>query len=147
MKVQADEQPCGRRNRPKHMVGVESVFPRTCTPSTKSTMTKVAALRAKSKDECSKKRLRDQADVHALLPVKAAVAGLRSFSDAETPRWMEPNVILHKGDQTSASAVALELGPLLVPVVKKPPMRKTFSASSCNMNDLAGALARRSKKA
>ncbi len=94
-------------------------------------MTKVAALRAKSKDEFEKRyetRL-------TFMPffVKAAVAGLRSYPTLNAS-LDGTNVILHK-EINIGIAVALDWG-LLVPVVKNAD-EKNILGIQRNMNDLA----------
>src|SRR5216110_3190424 len=90
-------------------------------------MTKVAALRAKSKDEFERR----YETKLTFMPffVKAAVAGLRAF-----PSLNGINVILHK-EINVGIAVALDWG-LLVPVVKNAD-EKNILGIQRNMNDLA----------
>jgi 2-oxoglutarate dehydrogenase E2 component (dihydrolipoamide succinyltransferase) len=94
-------------------------------------MTKVAALRAKSKDEFEKR----YATKLTFMPffVKAAVAGLRSFPTLNAS-LDGTNVILHK-EINIGIAVALDWG-LLVPVVKNAD-EKNILGIQRNMNDLA----------
>ena len=101
-------------------------------------MTKVAALRAKSKDEFEKR----YETKLTFMPffVKAAVAGLRSFPTLNAS-LDGTNVILHK-EINIGIAVALDWG-LLVPVVKNAD-EKNILGIQRNMNDLAECA--RSKK-
>jgi len=94
-------------------------------------MTKVAALRAKSKDEFEKR----YETKLTFMPffVKAAVAGLRSFPTLNAS-LDGTNVILHK-EINIGIAVALDWG-LLVPVVKSAD-EKNILGIQRNMNDLA----------
>src|SRR6266481_157020 len=94
-------------------------------------MTKVAALRAKSKEEFEKR----YETKLTFMPffVKAAVAGLRSFPTLNAS-LDGTNVILHK-EINIGIAVALDWG-LLVPVVKNAD-EKNILGIQRNMNDLA----------
>jgi 2-oxoglutarate dehydrogenase E2 component (dihydrolipoamide succinyltransferase) len=94
-------------------------------------MTKVAALRAKSKDEFEKR----YETKLTFMPffVKAAVAGLRAFPTLNAS-LDGTNVILHK-EINIGIAVALDWG-LLVPVVKSAD-EKNILGIQRNMNDLA----------
>ncbi len=94
-------------------------------------MTKVAALRAKSKDEFEKR----YETKLTFMPffVKAAVAGLRSFPTLNAS-LDGTNVIVHK-EINIGIAVALDWG-LLVPVVKNAD-EKNILGIQRNMNDLA----------
>jgi pyruvate dehydrogenase E2 component (dihydrolipoamide acetyltransferase) len=94
-------------------------------------MTKVAALRAKSKDEFEKR----YETKLTFMPffVKAAVAGLRSYPTLNAS-LDGTNVILHK-EINIGIAVALDWG-LLVPVVKNAD-EKNILGIQRNMNDLA----------
>ncbi len=94
-------------------------------------MTKVAALRAKSKDEFEKR----YATKLTFMPffVKAAVAGLRAYPTLNAS-LDGTNVILHK-EINVGIAVALDWG-LLVPVVKNAD-EKNILGIQRNMNDLA----------
>ena len=94
-------------------------------------MTKVAALRAKSKDEFEKR----YETKLTFMPffVKAAVAGLRAFPTLNAS-LDGSNVILHK-EINVGSAVALDWD-LLVPVVKNAD-EKNILGIQRNMNDLA----------
>jgi pyruvate dehydrogenase E2 component (dihydrolipoamide acetyltransferase) len=94
-------------------------------------MTKVAALRAKSKDEFEKR----YETKLTFMPffVKAAVAGLRSFPTLNAS-LDGTNIILHK-EINIGIAVALDWG-LLVPVVKNAD-EKNILGIQRNMNDLA----------
>jgi len=94
-------------------------------------MTKVAALRAKSKDEFEKR----YETKLTFMPffVKAAVAGLRAFPTLNAS-LDGSNVILHK-EINVGIAVALDWG-LLVPVVKNAD-EKNILGIQRNMNDLA----------
>jgi pyruvate dehydrogenase E2 component (dihydrolipoamide acetyltransferase) len=94
-------------------------------------MTKVAALRAKSKDEFEKR----YETKLTFMPffVKAAVAGLRAFPTLNAS-LDGTNVVLHK-DINIGIAVALEWG-LIVPVVKNAD-EKNLLGIQRTMNDLA----------
>jgi len=94
-------------------------------------MTKVAALRAKSKDEFEKR----YETKLTFMPffVKAAVAGLRAYPTLNAS-LDGTNVILHK-EINVGIAVALDWG-LLVPVVKSAD-EKNILGIQRNMNDLA----------
>jgi len=94
-------------------------------------MTKVAALRAKSKDEFEKR----YETKLTFMPffVKAAVAGLRAFPTLNAS-LDGPNVIIHK-EINVGIAVALDWG-LIVPVVKNAD-EKNILGIQRNMNDLA----------
>jgi 2-oxoglutarate dehydrogenase E2 component (dihydrolipoamide succinyltransferase) len=94
-------------------------------------MTKVAALRAKSKDEFEKR----YETKLTFMPffVKAAVAGLRSFPTLNAS-LDGTNIVLHK-EINIGIAVALDWG-LLVPVVKNAD-EKNILGIQRNMNDLA----------
>jgi len=94
-------------------------------------MTKVAALRAKSKDEFEKR----YETKLTFMPffVKAAVAGLRAFPTLNAS-LDGTNVIVHK-EINVGIAVALDWG-LLVPVVKNAD-EKNILGIQRNMNDLA----------
>jgi pyruvate dehydrogenase E2 component (dihydrolipoamide acetyltransferase) len=94
-------------------------------------MSKVAALRAKSKDEFEKR----YGTKLTFMPffVKAAVAGLREFPTLNAS-LDGTNVILHK-EINVGIAVALDWG-LLVPVVKNAD-EKNILGIQRNMNDLA----------
>src|SRR3989449_3214108 len=94
-------------------------------------MTKVAALRAKSKDEFEKR----YETKLTFMPffVKAAVAGLRAFPTLNGS-LDGTNVILHK-EINVGIAVALDWG-LIVPVVKNAD-EKNILGIQRNMNDLA----------
>jgi 2-oxoglutarate dehydrogenase E2 component (dihydrolipoamide succinyltransferase) len=94
-------------------------------------MTKVAALRAKSKDEFEKR----YETKLTFMPffVKAAVAGLRAFPTLNAS-LDGTNVVIHK-DINIGIAVALDWG-LLVPVVKNAD-EKNLLGIQRTMNDLA----------
>ena len=94
-------------------------------------MTKIAALRAKSKDEFEKR----YETKLTFMPffVKAAVAGLRAYPTLNAS-LDGTNVILHK-EINIGIAVALDWG-LLVPVVKNAD-EKNILGIQRNMNDLA----------
>jgi len=94
-------------------------------------MTKVAALRAKSKDEFEKR----YETKLTFMPffVKAAVAGLRAYPTLNAS-LDGTNVVLHK-EINVGIAVALDWG-LLVPVVKNAD-EKNILGIQRNMNDLA----------
>src|SRR5258707_12926567 len=94
-------------------------------------MTKVASLRAKSKDEFEKR----YETKLTFMPffVKAAVAGLRAFPTMNAP-LDGTNVILHK-EINIGTAVAVDLG-WIVPVSKKPDKKHILDLHR-NLNDLA----------
>jgi pyruvate dehydrogenase E2 component (dihydrolipoamide acetyltransferase) len=94
-------------------------------------MTKVAALRAKSKDEFEKRY--DTKLTFMPFFVKAAVAGLRAFPTLNAS-LDGTNIILHK-EINIGIAVALDWG-LLVPVVKNAD-EKNILGIQRTMNDLA----------
>ncbi len=94
-------------------------------------MTKVAALRAKSKDEFEKRY--DTKLTFMPFFVKAAVAGLRAYPTVNSS-LDGTNVVLHK-EINIGIAVALDWG-LIVPVIKNAD-EKNILGIQRNMNDLA----------
>ena len=114
----------------EHMVASKRVSPHVYSVD-EIDMTKVAALRAKSKDEFEKRN----GTKLTFMPffVKAAVAGLRAFPTLNAS-LDGTNVILHK-EINIGIAVALDWG-LLVPVVKHAD-EKNILGIQRTMNDLA----------
>jgi pyruvate dehydrogenase E2 component (dihydrolipoamide acetyltransferase) len=119
-----------RQRIAEHMVGSKRVSAHVYSVD-EIDMTKVAALRAKSKDEFEKR----YETKLTFMPffVKAAVAGLRSFPTLNAS-LDGTNIILHK-EINIGIAVALDWG-LLVPVVKNAD-EKNILGIQRNMNDLA----------
>jgi 2-oxoglutarate dehydrogenase E2 component (dihydrolipoamide succinyltransferase) len=114
----------------EHMVASKRVSPHVYSVD-EIDMTKIAILRAKSKDEFEKRN----GTKLTFMPffVKAAVAGLRAYPTLNAS-LDGTNVILHK-EINIGIAVALEWG-LLVPVVKHAD-EKNILGIQRNMNDLA----------
>jgi 2-oxoglutarate dehydrogenase E2 component (dihydrolipoamide succinyltransferase) len=114
----------------EHMVASKRVSPHVYSVD-EIDMTKIATLRAKSKDEFEKRN----GTKLTFMPffVKAAVAGLRAFPTLNAS-LDGTNVILHK-EINIGIAVALDWG-LLVPVVKHAD-EKNILGIQRNMNDLA----------
>ena len=114
----------------EHMVASKRVSPHVYSVD-EIDMTKIAALRAKSKDEFEKRN----GTKLTFMPffVKAAVAGLRAFPTLNAS-LDGTNVVLHK-EINIGIAVALDWG-LLVPVVKNAD-EKNILGIQRNMNDLA----------
>jgi 2-oxoglutarate dehydrogenase E2 component (dihydrolipoamide succinyltransferase) len=114
----------------EHMVASKRVSPHVYSVD-EIDMTKIAALRAKSKDEFEKRN----GTKLTFMPffVKAVVAGLRAFPTLNAS-LDGTNVILHK-EINIGIAVALDWG-LLVPVVKNAD-EKNILGIQRNMNDLA----------
>jgi 2-oxoglutarate dehydrogenase E2 component (dihydrolipoamide succinyltransferase) len=119
-----------RQRIAEHMVASKHVSPHVYSVD-EIDMTKVAALRAKSKDEFEKRN----GTKLTFMPffVKAAVAGLRAFPTLNAS-LDGTNVILHK-EINIGIAVALDWG-LLVPVVKNAD-EKNILGIQRTMNDLA----------
>jgi pyruvate dehydrogenase E2 component (dihydrolipoamide acetyltransferase) len=119
-----------RQRIAEHMVASKHVSPHVYSVD-EIDMTKVAALRAKSKDEFEKR----YETKLTFMPffVKAAVAGLRAFPTMNAS-LDGTNVILHK-EINIGIAVALDWG-LLVPVIKNAD-EKNILGIQRNMNDLA----------
>ncbi len=114
----------------EHMVASKRVSPHVYSVD-EIDMTKIATLRAKSKDEFEKRN----GTKLTFMPffVKAAVAGLRAYPTLNAS-LDGTNVILHK-EINIGIAVALDWG-LLVPVVKRAD-EKNILGIQRNMNDLA----------
>ena len=119
-----------RQRIAEHMVASKHVSPHVYSVD-EVDMTKVAALRAKSKDEFEKR----YETKLTFMPffVKAAVAGLRAYPTMNAS-LDGTNVILHK-EINVGIAVALDWG-LLVPVIKNAD-EKNILGIQRNMNDLA----------
>jgi pyruvate dehydrogenase E2 component (dihydrolipoamide acetyltransferase) len=119
-----------RQRIAEHMVASKHVSPHVYSVD-EIDMTKVAALRAKAKDEFEKR----YETKLTFMPffVKAAVAGLRAFPTMNAS-LDGTNVILHK-EINVGIAVALDWG-LLVPVIKNAD-EKNILGIQRNMNDLA----------
>jgi len=119
-----------RQRIAEHMVGSKRVSAHVYSVD-EIDMTKVAALRAKSKDEFEKR----YETKLTFMPffVKAAVAGLRAFPTLNAS-LDGTNVVLHK-EINIGIAVALDWG-LLVPVVKNAD-EKNILGIQRTMNDLA----------
>ena len=119
-----------RQRIAEHMVASKHVSPHVYSVD-EVDMTKVAALRAKSKDEFEKR----YETKLTFMPffVKAAVAGLRAYPTMNAS-LDGTNVILHK-EINVGIAVALDWG-LLVPVIKSAD-EKNILGIQRNMNDLA----------
>jgi pyruvate dehydrogenase E2 component (dihydrolipoamide acetyltransferase) len=119
-----------RQRIAEHMVMSKHVSPHVYSVD-EVDMTKIAALRAKSKDEFEKR----YETKLTFMPffVKAAVAGLRAFPTLNAS-LDGTNVILHK-EINIGIAVALDWG-LLVPVVKNAD-EKNILGIQRTMNDLA----------
>jgi pyruvate dehydrogenase E2 component (dihydrolipoyllysine-residue acetyltransferase) len=119
-----------RQRIAEHMIASKHVSPHVYSVD-EVDMTKVAALRAKSKDEFEKR----YETKLTFMPffVKAAVAGLRAYPTMNAS-LDGTNVILHK-EINVGIAVALDWG-LLVPVIKSAD-EKNILGIQRNMNDLA----------
>jgi pyruvate dehydrogenase E2 component (dihydrolipoamide acetyltransferase) len=119
-----------RQRIAEHMVASKHVSPHVYSVD-EVDMTKVAGLRAKSKDEFEKR----YETKLTFMPffVKAAVAGLRAYPTMNAS-LDGTNVILHK-EINVGIAVALDWG-LLVPVIKSAD-EKNILGIQRNMNDLA----------
>jgi len=119
-----------RQRIAEHMVASKHVSPHVYSVD-EVDMTKVAALRAKSKEEFEKRY--DTKLTFMPFFVKAAVAGLRAFPTMNAS-LDGTNVVLHK-EINVGIAVALDWG-LLVPVIKGAD-EKNILGIQRNMNDLA----------
>jgi 2-oxoglutarate dehydrogenase E2 component (dihydrolipoamide succinyltransferase) len=119
-----------RQRIAEHMLASKHVSPHVYSVD-EVDMTKVAALRAKAKDEFEKRY--DTKLTFMPFFVKAAVAGLRAYPTMNAS-LDGTNVILHK-EINVGIAVALDWG-LLVPVIKNAD-EKNILGIQRNMNDLA----------
>ncbi|GAC1703130.1 MAG: dihydrolipoamide acetyltransferase family protein [Candidatus Acidiferrum sp.] len=119
-----------RQRIAEHMLASKRVSPHVYSVD-EIDMTKVAALRAKAKDEFQKRY--DTKLTFMPFFVKAAVAGLRAFPTLNAS-LDGTNVVMHK-EINIGIAVALDWG-LLVPVVKNAD-EKNILGIQRNMNDLA----------
>ncbi len=119
-----------RQRIAEHMVASKRVSPHVYSVD-EIDMTKVAALRAKSKDEFEKRN--DTKLTFMPFFVKAAVAGLRAFPTMNAS-LDGTNVILHK-EINIGIAVALDWG-LIVPVVKGADEKNVLGIQR-TLNDLA----------
>ena len=119
-----------RQRIAEHMIASKHVSPHVYSVD-EIDMTKVASLRAKSKDQFEKR----YETKLTFMPffVKAAVAGLRAFPTMNAS-LDGTNVILHK-EINIGIAVALEWG-LIVPVIKNAD-EKNILGIQRNLNDLA----------
>ncbi len=119
-----------RQRIAEHMIASKRVSPHVYSVD-EIDMTKVASLRAKSKDEFEKR----YETKLTFMPffVKAAVAGLRAFPTVNAS-LDGTNVILHK-EINIGIAVALDWG-LIVPVIKNAD-EKNLLGIQRNLNDLA----------
>lgn len=119
-----------RQRIAEHMIASKHVSPHVYSVD-EIDMSKVAALRAKSKDEFEKR----YETKLTFMPffVKAAVAGLRAFPTVNAS-LDGTNVILHK-EINVGIAVALDWG-LIVPVIKNAD-EKNLLGIQRNLNDLA----------
>jgi 2-oxoglutarate dehydrogenase E2 component (dihydrolipoamide succinyltransferase) len=119
-----------RQRIAEHMIASKHVSPHVYSVD-EIDMTKVASLRAKSKDEFEKRY--DTKLTFMPFFVKAAVAGLRAFPTMNAS-LDGTNVILHK-EINIGIAVALDWG-LIVPVIKNAD-EKNILGIQRNLNDLA----------
>jgi len=119
-----------RQRIAEHMIASKHVSPHVYSVD-EIDMSKVAALRAKSKDEFEKR----YETKLTFMPffVKAAVAGLRAFPTMNAS-LDGTNIILHK-EINVGIAVALDWG-LLVPVIKNADEKNVLGIQR-NLNDLA----------
>jgi len=119
-----------RQRIAEHMIASKHVSPHVYSVD-EVDMTKVASLRAKSKDEFEKR----YETKLTFMPffVKAAVAGLRAFPTMNAS-LDGTNVILHK-EINIGIAVALDWG-LIVPVIKNADEKNLLGVQR-NLNDLA----------
>ena len=119
-----------RQRIAEHMIASKHVSPHVYSVD-EIDMTKVAALRAKSKDEFEKR----YETKLTFMPffVKAAVAGLRAYPTMNAS-LDGTNVVLHK-EINVGMAVALDWG-LIVPVIKNAD-EKNILGIQRNLNDLA----------
>src|SRR6266849_2194853 len=119
-----------RQRIAEHMIASKHVSPHVYSVD-EIDMTKVASLRAKSKDEFEKRY--ETKLTYMPFFVKAAVAGLRAFPTINAS-LDGTNVILHK-EINIGIAVALDWG-LIVPVIKNAD-EKNLLGIQRNLNDLA----------
>jgi pyruvate dehydrogenase E2 component (dihydrolipoamide acetyltransferase) len=119
-----------RQRIAEHMIASKHVSPHVYSVD-EIDMTKVASLRAKSKDEFEKRY--ETKLTFTPFFVKAAVAGLRAFPTMNAS-LDGTNVILHK-EINIGIAVALDWG-LIVPVIKNAD-EKNILGIQRNLNDLA----------
>jgi 2-oxoglutarate dehydrogenase E2 component (dihydrolipoamide succinyltransferase) len=119
-----------RQRIAEHMIASKHVSPHVYSVD-EIDMSKVAALRAKSKDEFEKRY--ETKLTYMPFFVKAAVAGLRAFPTMNAS-LDGTNVILHK-EINIGIAVALDWG-LIVPVIKNAD-EKNLLGIQRNLNDLA----------
>jgi pyruvate dehydrogenase E2 component (dihydrolipoamide acetyltransferase) len=119
-----------RQKIAEHMVASKHVSPHVYSVE-EIDMSKIAALRAKSKDEFEKR----YETKLTFLPffVKAAVAGLRAYPTMNAS-LDGTNIVLHK-EVNIGIAVALDWG-LIVPIIKAAD-EKNFLGIQRNLNDLA----------
>ncbi len=119
-----------RQKIAEHMVASKHVSPHVYSVD-EIDMTKIAALRAKSKEEFEKR----YETKLTFMPffVKAAVAGLRAYPTLNAS-LDGSNVVLHK-EVNIGIAVALDWG-LIVPIIKNAD-EKNFLGIQRNLNDLA----------
>jgi pyruvate dehydrogenase E2 component (dihydrolipoamide acetyltransferase) len=119
-----------RQRIAEHMIASKHVSPHVYSVD-EIDMTKIAALRAKSKDEFEKR----YETKLTFMPffVKAAVAGLRAYPTVNAS-LDGTNIILHK-EINIGIAVALDWG-LIVPVVKNADEKNVLGIQR-NLNDLA----------
>ncbi len=119
-----------RQKIAEHMVASKHVSPHVYSVD-EIDMTKIAALRAKSKDEFEKR----YETKLTFMPffVKAAVAGLRAYPTLNAS-LDGTNIVLHK-EVNIGIAVALDWG-LIVPIIKSAD-EKNFLGIQRNLNDLA----------
>ncbi len=119
-----------RQKIAEHMVASKHVSPHVYSVD-EIDMSKIAALRAKSKDEFEKR----YETKLTFMPffVKAAVAGLRAYPTLNAS-LDGTNVVLHK-EVNIGIAVALDWG-LIVPIIKNAD-EKNFLGIQRNLNDLA----------
>ncbi len=119
-----------RQRIAEHMIASKHVSPHVYSVD-EIDMTKVASLRAKSKDEFEKRY--ETKLTYMPFFVKAAVAGLRAYPTMNAS-LDGTNVILHK-EINIGIAVALDWG-LIVPVIKNAD-EKNILGIQRNLNDLA----------
>ena len=119
-----------RQKIAEHMVASKHVSPHVYSVD-EIDMSKIAALRAKSKDEFEKR----YETKLTFMPffVKAAVAGLRAYPTLNAS-LDGTNIVLHK-EVNIGIAVALDWG-LIVPIIKSAD-EKNFLGIQRNLNDLA----------
>jgi pyruvate dehydrogenase E2 component (dihydrolipoamide acetyltransferase) len=119
-----------RQKIAEHMVASKHVSPHVYSVD-EIDMSKIAALRAKSKDEFEKRN--ETKLTYMPFFVKAAVAGLRAYPTLNAS-LDGTNIILHK-EVNIGIAVALDWG-LIVPIIKNAD-EKNFLGIQRNLNDLA----------